>query len=160
MPCSTINRRAVSMRPRRSSSEIGNVPSVIGRRFLIDAGRSDDCAEATVSISDTPALAAETRRKLRLSNCIIPPPPGHTETRVRVAPDQMPRVSVWVPHAHRCPLNTARMTCRAIAGLLRSRRIEYGYQLGPKGTATRRRWPAPVMIRRSGCPTPSSIWNS
>ena len=40
MPFSTISRRAFSMRARRSSSEIGTMPSVIGRSARIDAETS------------------------------------------------------------------------------------------------------------------------
>ena len=55
---------------------------------------------------------------------------------------------------------TPRGPTRAIVGFSRRRRTEYGYQWEPNGTYTRRRWPAPVMMRRSSGSTPSSIWNS
>ncbi len=48
----------------------------------------------------------------------------------------------------------------ALAGFFRSRRIEYGYQLGPKGTATRNTWPLLRMDCRRLGHTPYNIWNS
>ncbi len=44
--------------------------------------------------------------------------------------------------------------------VFRSRRIEYGYQLGPKGTATRNTWPLLRMDCRRLGRTPYNIWNS